>query len=57
MSFMRAGASISKLKYFRDILEENSMRLTDSSHMLQLVLFVLEEEKSLIKEEKANIYQ
>ena len=44
MSFMRAGVPISKLKYFRDILEENSMRLTDPSHMLQLVPFVLEQE-------------
>ena len=44
MSFMRAGVPISKLKYFRDILEENSMQLTDPSHMLQLVPFVLEQE-------------
>ena len=56
MSFMRAGVPISKLKYFRDILEENSMRLTDPSNMLQLVPFVLEEEKSLIKEEIKGKY-
>ncbi len=56
MSFMRAGVPISKLKYFRDILEENSMRLTDPSHMLQLVPFVLEQEKSLIKEEIKGKY-
>ncbi len=56
MSFMRAGVPISKLKYFRDILEENSMRLTDPSHKLQLVPFVLEQEKSLIKEEIKGKY-
>ncbi len=50
-TFMRAGVPISKLEYFRDILEENAMRLTDRSHMLQLVPFVLEQEKSLLKEE------
>ncbi len=54
MSFMRAGVPFSKLKYFRDILEENSMRLTDPSHMLQLVPFVLEQEKSLKEEIKGK---
>jgi len=48
-SYIKAGVPISKLKYFRDILEENSMRLTNPSHILQLVPFVLEQEKSLIK--------
>ena len=43
-TFMRAGVPISKLQYFRDLLEENSMRLTERSHMLDLVPFVLEEE-------------
>ena len=50
-SFMRAGVPISEMKYFRGILEENAMRLTDVSHMFQLVPFVLEQEKSLLKEE------
>ena len=53
-TFMRAGVSISKLEYFRDLLEENAQRLTERSHMLDLVPFVLEEEKSLIKEEIKN---
>ena len=45
-TFMRAGVPISKLEYFRDILEENDLRLTERSDMLDFVPFVLEEEKS-----------
>ena len=48
MSFMRAGVPISKLKFLRDILEENSMRLIDPSHMLQLGPSVFEQEKYFI---------
>ena len=48
---MKAGVPISKLEYFRDILEENSLRLTERSHMLDFVPFILEEEKSCIKKE------
>ena len=51
MAFLRAGILISKLEYLRDILEENALRLTDTRHMLDLVPFVLEEEKSRIKRE------
>lgn len=51
-TFMREpGVPISKLEYFRDILEENAMRLTHPSHMFNLVPFVLEQEKSLLKVE------
>ena len=53
-TFMRAGVPISKLEYFRDLLEENALRLTERSYMLDLVPFVLEEEKSLIKEKIKN---
>ena len=53
-TFMRAGVPISKLEYFRDLLEENTLRSTERCHMLDLVPFVLEEEKSLIKEEIKN---
>ena len=51
MAFLRAGIPISKLEYLRDILEENALRLTDTRHMLDLVPFILEEERSRIKEE------
>ena len=53
-TFMRAGVPISKLEYFRDLPKENALRLTERSHMLDLVPFVLGEEKSLIKEEIKN---
>ena len=50
-AFLRAGIPLAKLVHFRDILEENALRLTDSSHMLDLIPFILEQEKSKIKDE------
>lgn len=54
MGFLWAGIPISKLEYLRDILEENTLRLTDTRHMLDLVPFVLEEEKSRIKKREIS---
>ena len=51
MAFLRAGIPIAKLEFLRDILEENALCLTDTRHMLDLVPFILEEERSRIKEE------
>ena len=51
MVFLLAGIQISKLEYLQDILEENALRLIDIRHMLDLVPFVLKEEKSRIKRE------
>ena len=51
MAFLRAGVPLSKLEFFRGILEENALRLTGTRHMLNLVPFVLQEEKSKIKDE------
>ena len=39
------------MEHLRGILEENALRLTDTRHMLDLVPFILEEERSRIKEE------
>ena len=50
-AFLKAGVPFAKLECFRDILEENAFRLTDPRHMLHLVPFILEEEKSKIREE------
>jgi len=50
-TFLRAAVPLNKLQYFRDILEENSFRLTDRRHMSDLVPFVQKEEESLIKRE------
>lgn len=55
-SFMRAGVPLSKLEHFRDILEENAFRLTERSHMLDLVPLVLEEEKAHLKGEIKGKY-
>ena len=46
---MKAGVPISKLNIFREILEAGAFRLTDTSHMLDLVPFVLSEEMDTIK--------
>ena len=53
-TFLRAGVPMSKLDIFRDILEEGAYRLTDKSHMLELVPFILHEERSRIKQEIAG---
>ena len=50
-AFLRAGILLAKLVHFRDRLEVNALRLTDSSHMLDLIPFILEQEKSKIKDE------
>ncbi len=50
-AFMKAGIPIKKLRHFRGLLEKNALRLTDSSHMSELVPFNSSEEKSQIKDE------
>ncbi len=49
--FLRAGVPMSKLEFFRDLLEENGKRLTEPSYMLDLVPFILSEERQKIKQE------
>ena len=51
MSLLRAGIPLSKLSSLRDILEENSYKLTDRRHKFNLVPFVLKEEENRLKEE------
>ena len=50
MAFMRSGIPLSKLDCpdLRNLLEENGYRLTDSRHMLDMVPFVLNEERARI---------
>ena len=50
-AFMRAGIPIGKLDILRDILEEKALRLADTRHMLDLIPFILDEERGLIREE------
>ena len=47
--FLRAGVPISKLKYCRDLLEENALQWHEPRHMLDLIRFILDNEKSKIK--------
>ena len=53
-SFLKAGVPLNKLDYFRGVLEEDGLRLTDRSHMSNLVPLILEKEKQLLKEEIAG---
>lgn len=50
-TFLRAGVPLAKLDTFRPLLEESAFRLTDTRHMLDLVPFILNEEKERIKKE------
>ena len=52
-AFLRAGTPLNKLTCFRNILEENALRLTDRSHMANLP-FILKEEQDRIKQEIAG---
>lgn len=46
-----AGIPLSKVDYFRTLLEERGFRLSDSSNLYQLIPFLHEEEKAAIKKE------
>ncbi len=46
---LRAGVPLINLECFRDILEENTYRLTDRRHMSDLVPFIRTEEQAKIK--------
>ena len=46
-----AGIPLRKFGHFRELLEENAMRLTDRRHMSNLITFVLKEEQQRIKQE------
>ena len=55
-TFLRAGVPISKLKYFRHLLEENALRLHEPRHMHDLIPFISDNEKSKIKTEIKDKY-
>ena len=50
-AFLKAGTPLNKLNCFRSILEENAFRLTDRSHMANLLPFILNEEQDRMKHE------
>ena len=50
MAFLRAAVPLGKIDCFRQILEENALRLTDHSHLSNLIPFVRQEEHTRLKE-------
>ena len=53
MALMKAGIPIGKLDCaeLRALFEENGYRLTDSRHLLDLVAFILKQEKDILRSE------
>ena len=51
MALMKAGIPIGKLDCaeLRALFEENGYRLTDSRHLLDLVPFILKQEKDILR--------
>ena len=47
-TFLQSGVPLSKISEFRELLEENALRLTDRRHMSD---FILEQEQLKVKEE------
>ena len=43
-TFLRVAVPLSKVDAFRDLLEENSFRLTDHCHMCDLIPFIITQE-------------
>ena len=50
-TFLRAAIPLAKLDAFRDLLEENALRLTDRRHMSDLIPFLCSQEQGDIKTE------
>lgn len=50
-TFLKAGVALNKLDVFRDLLEENGLRLAGRRPMSDLIPFVLAEEKKRLREE------
>ena len=53
-AMLKAGIPLSKIDLFRYLLEEYTYALTSSTHLRQLILFILQEELSRIKKEISN---
>ena len=50
-AFLKAGVPLLKVDSFRSLLEESAFRLSDSSNLYQLIPFLHDEEKAIIKKE------
>ena len=50
-AFLAAAIPLAKINCFRQVLEESSLRLTDRSHLANLVPFVRQQQHTHLKEE------
>ena len=50
-AMLKAGIPLAKVDYLRPLLEENSVRLTYSSHLASYIPFILDNEKTTIRAE------
>ena len=53
-AMLKAGVALSKIDSLRDLLEEHGYSLSSSTHLRQLVPFILHEEVASLKEEIAG---
>ena len=53
-NFLSAGVPLNKIPLFRELLEENGLRLTDRRRMSDLVPFILSQEKEMLKNDLAE---
>ena len=53
ITLMEAGIPLSKLGSpgLRELLEDNSFRLTDSRHMMDMIPFIPQEQRTRVREE------
>ena len=58
MAFMKSGIPLWKLECsdLRNLLEQNGYRLTDARHLLDMVPFILREERTCIRSEIQGRY-
>ena len=58
VTLMETGIPLSKLDCpgLRELLEENSFCLTDSRHMMDMILFILQEECTQVRDEIQGNY-
>ena len=49
--FLKSGVPLSKVESFKDLLEENTFRLTDRRNLHDYVPFILKEEENRIRSE------
>ena len=52
--FLRAAVPIAKMEYFRELLEENSFRLSDRRHMCDLIPLLVSQEQADIRGELSD---